>query len=694
MDLGLGSFSITSFKEIESFKELFEKCSEYLKILNKQRAEFKTMLKLDKQFNDFDTSLSKQLGTEFLGIEYSKYSDYKGFDELQNFFSKLAGRLQVLQNHLDSYESYHNWMFFFSKRNSNEIKILKTLKKASVKEWKNIFKAWYYREALVRYEERSETGFNKSDTKLQQLAEIYDELSRLQIRQIQSEWNSKRRYQLSSLSHNFNALYNLRKNKTFGRRNSLRKIIDTNLDLFTTLFPVILINPVAANAILPLEQGLFNLVIFDESSQLRIADTFTSLIRGQYKIIAGDKHQMPPSSYFQSTVELLDEEDDDNDDKFSEEDEQAILAESDSLLQYAEDLKRVNKSYLDFHYRSNHPALIEFSNQAFYGGNLISFPEREVYSPIDFRAVNGRYASRVNQKEVIEVLKILQEEIHPNQTGKYPSIGIGTFNINQRNLITEAINEAAELDSVFARKVQELKEQGLFIKNLENIQGDERDVIILSTTYGIKPDGKFSQNFARLNRIEGYKLLNVLVTRAKHKLYVCTSIPKEKYISYPDYIQNEGNNKKGILYAYLAYAEAISNHDNELAEDILRILKEQSYEKPRVLSSDDGLSESPFEEEVYDCLLDHFKKDQIIQQHKVGGFRLDFVIKTENKDIVLECDGKAYHQSDEAHAYDIYRQKELENLGFSVYRIWSTNWFQDKETEIRKFLSFVSSLYQ
>ena len=165
-------------------------------------------------------------------------------------------------------------------------------------------------------------------------------------------------------------------------------------------------------------------------------------------------------------------------------------------------------------------------------------------------------------------------------------------------------------------------------------------------------------------------------------------------ISYPDYIQNEGNNKKGILYAYLAYAEAISNHDNELAEDILRILKEQSYEKPRVLSSDDGLSESPFEEEVYDCLLDHFKKDQIIQQHKVGGFRLDFVIKTENKDIVLECDGKAYHQSDEAHAYDIYRQKELENLGFSVYRIWSTNWFQDKETEIRKFLSFVSSLYQ
>lgn len=599
--------------------------------------------------------------------------------------------LECLFKHLDSYESFHNWKYFELKRNNNELKILYILKDIPSNEWKDIFKAWYYRSVLLNYEQYSEVGFNKSDKKLQQLSELHKELKIQQLNQIKHIWNKNRTDKFSSFNHNFNALYNLRRNKTFGRRNSLRKIIETDLDLFTTLFPVILTNPSAVNSIFPLKQGLFEIVIFDEASQLRISDTFTSLIRGQYKIIAGDKHQMPPSNYFQSNSEILEDETQ-NENSFTEEDEQAILAESESLLEYAEDLNNINKSYLDYHYRSEHPALIEFSNYAFYGGNLIPFPSREVYKPIDFRAVNGRYETRTNPSEIAEIIKIIKDEIHANQKGKYPSIGIATFNINQRNLIIETLNSIAEKDQIFAQKLQLLKENGLFVKNLENIQGDERDIIIISTTFGIKPDGKFSQNFARLNRMEGYKLLNVLITRAKKKLFICTSIPKEKYLSFNEIIQSEGNNKKGILYAYLTYAESISNNDNETAEIVLNTLINQSYETPRIISQNEGLSESPFEEEVYQELLEHFDNKDIIQQYKIGGFRLDFVIKTPLKDVVLECDGKAYHQTDEAHAHDIYRQKELENMGFIVYRIWSTNWFQDKETEMQKFIHFTQSL--
>ncbi|MEI7426313.1 MAG: AAA domain-containing protein [Candidatus Moraniibacteriota bacterium] len=569
---------------------------------------------------------------------------------------------------------------------------MNSLKNFSINNWKNLFMAWYYKGALLNYEANTDIGFHKSDSKLQQLAVLYNELSQDQIRQIRSTWGAKRDSKISTFTHNFNTIYNLRKNKSCGRRNSLRKIIETDFELFTSLFPIILTNPGAANAILPLKQGIFNVVIFDEASQLKISDTFTSLIRGQYKIIAGDEHQMPPSNYFQGSSELLDADGNENDENSNEDDEQSVLAEAESLLQFASDLKNVNKSYLDFHYRSNHPALIEFSNSAFYGGNLISFPAQEVYRPIEFRAVNGRYETRTNPAEVAEIIKIIENEIHPNKKGKYPSVGIATFNINQRNLITEALNAVAEKNAEFAIKLQELRERGLFVKNLENIQGDEKDIIIISTTYGIQQDGKFSQNFARLNRVEGYKLLNVLITRAKHKLYVCTSIPKEKYLSYPEIIKNEGNNKKGILYAYLAYAEAISNHESELAEGILRILKEQSFEKPRTVSTSDGLSESPFEEEVYELLLDHFKEEDVIQQHKVGGFRLDFVIKTKTRDVILECDGKSYHQSEEAYAHDMYRQKELERMGFIVYRIWSTNWFRDKEIEMKKLLGFIKTL--
>jgi len=178
---------------------------------------------------------------------------------------------------------------------------------------------------------------------------------------------------------------------------------------------------------------------------------------------------MPPSNYFQSSGETLELELA-NDEVYTEDDEQAELIEAESLLEYAENLKNINKSSLDFHYRSEHPALIEFSNNAFYGGNLISFPAKETYKPIEFRAVNGVFESSTNPSEIAEILKILQEEIHPNQKGKYPSIGIATFNINQRNLIIETLNKSAEKDTSFAQKLQELKEKGLFIKNLENIQ--------------------------------------------------------------------------------------------------------------------------------------------------------------------------------------------------------------------------------
>lgn len=689
------SFNDLEMNDIEkydSFKDLKNNTSEILSEIKKIDFKIKKIQSIETQLNKFETEFFKIKENGIFDFEILNHIDLKNYKAVLEYYSKLRDRIKNVQDHLDSYGSFHDWKFFCSNKNKFELQIFSVLKNIPSKNWKNLFVAWYYRGALEKYEDNSTIGFHKSDSKLQQLIVIYNELGKQQIQQIKSIWSNKREENLSNLSFNFNTLYNFRKNKV-GPKNSLRKIIEKDFELFTTLFPVILTNPSATNAIFPLKQGLFNIVIFDEASQLRISDTFTSLIRGQFKIIAGDEHQMPPSSYFQSTIETLDVKDDEDDKIFSDEDEQAILAESESLLKYANNLDKItNKSTLDFHYRSNHPALIEFSNCAFYGGNLVPFPATEIYTPIEFCAVNGRYELRTNPDEVVEILRIIQNEIHPDQRGEYPSVGIATFNINQRNLITESLNQVAEQDIEFAKKLQELRKKGLFVKNLENIQGDQKDIIIISTTYGVKSDGKFSQNFARLNRIEGYKLLNVLITRAKHKIYVCTSIPKEKYLSYSEIIKSEGNNKKGILYAYLAYAEAISNHDIKFAENILKTLKEQSYEKPRIISTNDGLSESPFEEEVYQLLLDNFKKENIIQQHKVGGFRLDFVIKTNTKDVVLECDGKAYHKSEEAYAHDMFRQKELENMGFIVYRIWSTNWFRDKDREMKKFLQFIKFL--
>lgn len=691
---GLRKYNISISELVQSNK--YESTEEELSYIgniiveaNTIRLQIEDLAKYRSFLEDIETRLLKLESTNLVNYKSTRLADIKSLSSLNKFKDQLKLLFERLSLHLDSFESYHNWKYFLGNIDNYKTKLVTAFLDIPPENWRNLFIAWYYRGALHNFESKSSVGFNNSDTSLNQLSDFYSELKKQQIDQIKFTWSTNQFKLFEKTTYNFNLLYNLRKNHV-GPKNSLRNIIEKDFNLFTTMFPIILTNPAAANAILPLKQGLFTVVIFDEASQLKVSDTFTTFIRGQYKIIAGDEHQMPPSSYFQSNADLLDIDEDNTNDFFTETDEQIALSESESLLQYATDLPHVNKSYLDFHYRSNHQALINFSNNAFYGGNLVTFPHFEVYRPIEFRAVNGRYETRTNPSEVAEILKILQMEIHTNQNGKYPSVGIATFNINQRNLIIETLNRVAEEDPTFGSKLRELKENGLFVKNLENIQGDERDIIIISTTYGIQPDGTFSQNFARLNRIEGYKLLNVLITRAKHKLYVCTSIPKNKYISYPELIKSEGNNKRGILYAYLAYSEAISAGDNDTAEGILELLKTQSYEKPRIMSANDGLSESPFEEEVYDLLSKHFPAEKIIQQHKVGGFRLDFIIKSKIKDIVIECDGKAYHSTEEAYAYDMFRQKELEKMGFIIYRIWSTNWFRDKELEMRKLLGFIS----
>lgn len=635
-----------------------------------------------------------ELSFEYFNQENIEISNFDNLESYRELVLKINSDLGVLNQYSSNFEEYYHWKHFLGSQSSEELFLIEKLSnQVDVEKWVDVYKSSYLKNFLIKYEIGSESGFNKSENDLEKLVETLQVLEGEQAKKIRYNWFSRRKKSIARLLEktSFNLLYNLRKNKSYKKRNSLRKIIETDQELFLDLFPVVLTNPSAVNALFPLQQGMFDIVIFDEASQLRVADTFTSLIRGKYKIIAGDKHQMPPSSYFQSS-EAEGEVVSDEGELFGEDEQQELLAESESLLEYAEDLKSVNKSYLDFHYRSSHPALIQFSNSAFYGGNLIPFPAMKEYSPIVFKQVDGLYEDRMNLGEIAEIFNILKDEIHRYPDGSLPSIGIATFNIQQRNAIISALNKYAEEDLDFQQKYFELKEAGLFVKNLENVQGDERDIIILSTTFGVRKDGSFTQMFGRVNRAEGYKLLNVLVTRAKKRVYVCTSIPKEKYLGFADGAAVDGNNKKTIFYAYLAYAKAVSDGDAEQAQLVLNVLKENSFENERFESVDDGFSESPFEEEVYQSLLGHFSDADIIQQYKVGGFRLDFLLQINDLKIVLECDGKAYHSSNEAYAYDVYRQKELENMGLKVYRIWSTNWFQDKEKEISKFLRYIEDL--
>ena len=296
------------------------------------------------------------------------------------------------------------------------------------------------------------------------------------------------------------------------------------------------------------------------------------------------------------------------------------------------------------------------------------------------------------------VLSIIENNINRLPNGEYPTVGIATFNIAQRNHIKSKILERQKFSKFeeFNAKIQELEENGMFIKNLENIQGDERDVIILSTTYGPGKDGKFAQRFGPINHSKGYKLLNVIITRAKYKVYVCSSVPETAFMNYKDFLITEGsNNKRAVFYAYLAYSKAVSEGNNDSRIGILTALSENSTKSTSFNVGSFGELESPFEEEVYQRLVDEVDESKLIPQMKVSEFRIDIVYDPKIAGvpkIAIECDGAKYHSSREAYLHDRHRQKILENHGFVFHRIWSTNWWRNPQKETKRLIEFIRSV--
>ena len=632
---------------------------------------------------------------DFVGSNFSSADDLRAasgdISRYSEALEKKINQLDFLRNNLDKVESCNRWYKF---KNGNK-EVVEILLKHPAEQWEQLFLVAYYYYLLLDFCSKSKCGFNKNETSLRLLGQLYQQLQNEMAKKITYYWHRRRQIAINAYEekYGFNSVFSLRKNQKFGKRLTLKQIIKLDFENFTSMFPVVMVNPIVANTILPLEQGIFDLVIFDEASQLRIEDTYTSIIRGKYKIIAGDKHQMPPSNYFASNVEYS------SDDELDLREELQLYSES--LLSFAESLKYKNMSYLDFHYRSKHPALINFSNCAFYGGNLIPLPAMQEYTPIIVKEVGGIYkdgggAAQINTKEAEEVIQVLSS-IEADKNGVMPSVGIATFNIHQRNCIKEMLYKTAYENEQFSKKLEKLQESGLFVKNLENIQGDERDIIIISTTFGQDGDGKFYQKFGSILTDNGYKLLNVLITRAKKQLFLVTSIPQNYYSKWQMMLdEKKENNKAGLLYAYISYAKAISNRDIQAAENILKTLQQYSYDKARSNRNEatggDELTENCFEEEIYNELVKVVEPANIHAQYKVGGYRLDFMVETNGKKVAIECDGKSYHQSEQAYAEDKQRQEWIEKFGYSFYRIWSTNWFENKDREVEKLRDFLGRI--
>ena len=662
-------------KKIKSFKLIVREGNIY----NKNFYQDNTLIKnVQKNETDKLQKVSQIYSKEIFAKEYL---DKLTIEYLRNNLNSYNQYFQEFKKEIDSlieqgsFQRFYEWFHFFYRLDQKSYEVVKILADKFNDEtdnWLKLFNSFYYNK-LLEQKEQEVRPLVTDDSNLKKIIEQKREIISSFQKHIFYLWGNKyKNYE----DKNFNRIFNLRGPKG-KKRNSLKKILHKEFELFTDLFPVLLLTPDVACTVLPLEKDLFDLVIFDEASQLRVQDVYPSFVRGRYKIISGDEKQMPPSNYFSKEGTIDDEDEEDEEIEEAKED-----AKEESLLSFVLNNKGLPKEekYLDFHYRSEHPDLIEFSNKAFYKSRLCPMPIKEDYNPFEFVDVQGICESRINESEAQKVVEKIEEIL---SLDKEYSIGIATFNINQRDFIKEYIRDKLNLDTL-----EKLEKNNYFVKNLENIQGDERDIIIISGTYGVNRDNKFKQKFS-VSYENGEKLLNVLITRAKRKIIYLNSIPERYYMKYKDREVSRGTD---FFYAYIDYVKNVASGRKENAEEILSFISGgQSLQKTDEQSQ--GFAESPFEEEVLEYLEDEIHKDRIHPQYKVGGFRIDMVIKDKNGNpkIAVECDGAAYHSSDLQVQNDIYRQKIIEektNLIF--YRIFSTNWWRYTRREAKKLINFIN----
>ncbi len=440
-----------------------------------------------------------------------------------------------------------------------------------------------------------------------------------------------------------------------------------------------LMTPEVVSDILPFENNIFDLVIFDEASQLYVEKSIPAIYRAKKVIVAGDQKQLKPSSLGKGRI--LDEIDEDE--------------VSDGFLEYESLLDAARYKYkhtmLNYHYRSKYEELIAFSNYAFYDGKLMvtSLANKSGEKPIErIKVEGGLWIDKKNEKEANEVVNLVKHILNTRKNNE--TIGVITFNSSQMNLIEDLIEKEKMIDSTFA--TQMLAEENrfsngenisFFVKNIETVQGDERDIIIFCIGYAKNEKGRVAINFGWLNQDGGENRLNVAISRAKEKIYVVTSIEPEELVV--DYTKNDGPK---LFKQYLEYVKALDDGNNELVKSQLLSLLDRNESDNKQLTFD-----SVFEEEVCDKLLD--QGYNVETQYGVGGYRIDLVIKSKDgKDNLLgiECDGRLYHNSKFARERDYHRQKYLESRGWKIYRIWSPNWWKNPDIEIKKINKYIEKL--
>lgn len=444
----------------------------------------------------------------------------------------------------------------------------------------------------------------------------------------------------------------------------IRKLMMQAGRAIQALKPCFLMSPLSVAQYLPKSALSFDLLIIDEASQMRLPEAFGAILRSKQIVVVGDPKQLPPSNFFEHST---------NDDQEEEDNLGAIEDGVHSILERCLQVFTAPRR-LRWHYRSQHQNLIAFSNYHFYDNRLVVLPAChpvEARMGVHYNYISDSiYLNRCNRIEAEKIIEAVTSQLLKDSTS---SVGVVTLNQPQRELISEMFEQRLRNTASLREIVDQFEAVGksVFVKNLENVQGDERDIIFISTVYGRAPGSTVvRQGFGPINGSSGWRRLNVLFTRARQRIELFSSMQPEDII-----VNDKSSLGLRILKQYLEFAQ------NCLLTQI---------------NPSSGEAESPFEEAVADLLSLHGYEVHL--QLGVRGYWIDIAVRHPEKPgeflAAIECDGATYHSSRSARDRDRIRQKLLEDLGWKgkIFRIWSTDWFSNPIKQSNNLLDFLASL--
>jgi very-short-patch-repair endonuclease len=429
----------------------------------------------------------------------------------------------------------------------------------------------------------------------------------------------------------------------------LRRLLSRAPEVLTALRPCWLVSPLSVSELIPAERRYFDIVLFDEASQVLPEDAVPALLRGSMTVVAGDQHQLPPTKFF-----TVDEEVEEGSDSLT------VTSGFESMLDQL--LAFLNPWFLEWHYRSRDEALIAFSNRHIYENRLVTFPGSggppsisHVLVPCQVGQDGQEESSSEEVRKVVDlILKHAAERPHE-------SLGVIAMGLKHAKRVEAALDFARESRPEMDAFFDESKKERFFIKNLERVQGDERDATILTIGYGKDRSGRLLYRFGPLLRDGGERRLNVAITRARRRM---------------------------ILVSSFDHHDMDPNRSRARGVELLRLYIEYAVSHGQRLGDKGGLPFPPnsFETDVYEALTAN--GISLIPQYGASKYRIDLVAQHPRRPgrlvLAVECDGASYHSAYTARDRDRLRQQHLEALGFRFHRIWSTDWFMRREEEIAR----------